>query len=362
MTAREKQILELIRNNPLVSQKELAEQLNIARSSVAVHITNLIKKGKIKGKGYVLDEEDYVVVIGGANMDITGFSDNLLVPNDSNPGRIRMSSGGVGRNIAANLAKLGIQTKLISAVGDDLFGRRIIEDSSLAGIDTAYIKTVSAHPSSIYLSIINATGEMDVAVSDMKITDSLDTEWLKKHHQLISGAAAVVMETNLPQSSIRYLANTHGAKLFLDTVSTTKTKKVKDIIGSFHTIKPNRIEAEYLTDFKIQNQTDVEKAVRFFLDKGTTNVFISLGKEGVAYGTADKTGFFKMKTERMVNTTGAGDAFMAVLVYGYLNDIDIHEAVKLASTASYLTLTSEDTSNPEISLQQILKTKEKLNL
>ncbi len=360
MTAREKQILDLIRNNPLVSQKELAEQLNITRSSVAVHITNLIKKGRIKGKGYVLDEEDYVVVIGGANMDIAGFSHKPLVARDSNPGKILMSSGGVGRNIAANLAKLGIQTKLISAVGDDLFGRRIIEDSSLAGIDTSYIRTISSHPSSIYLSILNSNGEMDVAVSDMNITETLDIDWLKKHHQLINHAAAIVVETNLAQSSIRYLANTYQQRLFLDTVSTAKTGKVKDVIGSFHTIKPNRKEAEYLTGFQIQTRSDVENAIQFFLGKGVSQAFISLGKDGVAYGTSDGIDIFKMKTAHTVNTTGAGDAFMAALVYAYLNDIDIHETVKLASAASYLTLTSEDTSNPDISLQQILKTKEKL--
>lgn len=362
MTEREKQILGLIRANPLVSQKELAEKLAITRSSVAVHIANLIKKGKIKGKGYVLDEEDYVVVIGAANMDIAGFSHQPLLFNDSNPGKIRMSSGGVGRNIAANLAKLGVQTKLLSAVGDDLFGRRIIEDSSLAGVDMSYTRTVSTHPSSIYLSVLNSNGEMEAAINDMTITELLDVEWIKKHHHLISNADAIVVETNLPQSTLHYLATTYHRKLFLDTVSVAKAMKIDEFVGSFHTIKPNRKEAEYLVGFQVQSRKEINKAIRCFLDKGVSSVFISLGKEGVAFGTTGESGIFNLEKQKTVNVTGAGDAFMACLVYGFVNDLDIRETVRMASVASYLTFTSEETSNPDISLQQIQNTKEKLNL
>lgn len=117
MTNREEEILRLIRQNPLISQRELAEELGITRSSAAVHITNLIKKGYIKGKGYVVQEDPYVCMVGGANMDIQGFPGGTFRFRDSNPGSVKLSLGGVGRNIAENMVKLGLMTKLLTVVG-----------------------------------------------------------------------------------------------------------------------------------------------------------------------------------------------------------------------------------------------------
>ncbi|NCU32778.1 MAG: winged helix-turn-helix transcriptional regulator, partial [Candidatus Moranbacteria bacterium] len=121
MTQREQEILAILKTEPTISQQELANRLNITRSSVAVHITNLIKKGYILGKGYVISEDPYVVVIGGANIDIQGYPHQPLIPHDSNIGTVKMSLGGVGRNIAENCARLNIPTRLISVVGNDLY-------------------------------------------------------------------------------------------------------------------------------------------------------------------------------------------------------------------------------------------------
>ena len=114
MTNREQEILELIKKNPMISQNEIAEILGIARSSVAVHISNLIKKGYILGRGYIVQDNSYVAIVGGANVDIQGFPYNSLIYRDSNPGKVEFSLGGVGRNIGENLTRLGIPVKLIS--------------------------------------------------------------------------------------------------------------------------------------------------------------------------------------------------------------------------------------------------------
>lgn len=125
MTKREQQILQWIAEDPMISQEALAARAGIARSSVAVHISNLMKKGYIAGKGYVLRQADYAVVIGGVNMDIGGQSFGPLVARDSNPGAVRVSPGGVGRNIAHNMALLGLDVRMLTALGDDLYARQI---------------------------------------------------------------------------------------------------------------------------------------------------------------------------------------------------------------------------------------------
>ena len=115
MTQRERQILQLIESNPLISQQEIAEKMGITRSSVAVHISNLTKKGCIAGKGYVLRTGSYAVVVGGVNVDICGRSFAPLVEADSNPGVVSSSLGGVGRNIAHNMSLMGLDVRLLTA-------------------------------------------------------------------------------------------------------------------------------------------------------------------------------------------------------------------------------------------------------
>ena len=125
MTQRERQILKWIEENPLISQQELADKAGIARSSVAVHISNLMKQGHIAGKGYIVRTAPYVVVVGGVNLDIGGRPHGELVAADSNPGQVRMSLGGVGRNIAHNMALMGLDVRMLTAFGDDMNAQRI---------------------------------------------------------------------------------------------------------------------------------------------------------------------------------------------------------------------------------------------
>ena len=138
MTQRERQLLRWIEENPMITQQELADKAGITRSSAAVHISNLMKKGHIAGKGYILRTAPYAVVVGGVNMDIGGRSSGPLVPRDSNPGRVRMSLGGVGRNIAHNLALLGAEVHLLTAFGDDVQAQRVAASCGELGIDISH--------------------------------------------------------------------------------------------------------------------------------------------------------------------------------------------------------------------------------
>ena len=139
MTDREQQIMELLRQDPMLPQGEIARRLGITRSSVGVHLANLSKKGYILGKGYVLAEqtERYVVGIGAANVDLMGRSREPLVMEDSNPGFISMSVGGVTHNICENAARMGAAVKLVTAIGDDVYGEKIRRECEAAGIDTS---------------------------------------------------------------------------------------------------------------------------------------------------------------------------------------------------------------------------------
>lgn len=356
MTLREKEILSMIRTNPMISQQEIARCLGITRSSVAVHISNLIKKGYIKGKGYVLNEESYVTVIGGANVDIQGFSLDQLKLNDSNPGKVKVSAGGVGRNIAENLSRLSVKTKLLSAFGDDLYGEKISNECRAAGIDIDHCLVLKNLPSSTYLSVLDENGDMKVAISDMDAIDYLNVDYVKTKSHIIENSSAIIIDTNLSVEVIEYLlSNFKHRVFFIDTVSITKAKKIKDLIGYFHTIKPNIYETEELTGIKIINDEDLEVAAEILLNKGLKRVFITLGERGVFYKDEVTKKYVKPPIVKVVNATGAGDAFMAGLIYSYINDLNIDDTIQFSIYASAMALSHENTINPNISVENIFK-------
>jgi len=361
MTGREKEILELIKRNPLISQKEIGEKLNITRSSVGVHITNLIKKGYIKGRGYVMNKSDYVTVIGAANIDIHGFTEEKLIERDSNPGLIKICLGGVGRNISENLARLGIDTKLISATGGDMNSKRLIDECNQVGIDMEHSLILPDKNASIYLAIMDVKGDMSIALSDMSIVDRMTPEFIKSKYHIIKNSEVIVVDTCLSRQVIEFILNNFkDKKILLDPVSIRKSRRVKDIIGGFHTIKLNKHEAEFLSDIKIEDARGLKKAVDYFIDKGVKRVFITLGEKGVYYGESDYTNTYKAPKISVVNATGAGDAFMAGVVYGNLYDKGIDEIAKFSTAAAILALKHQETVNPNMSIENINKIMEEI--
>ncbi len=363
MTNREEEILELIKKNPMISQKELADTLGITRSSVAVHITNLLKKGHVVGKGYILREQPYISIVGGTNVDIQGFPHNDLLLKDSNPGEVKVSLGGVGRNIGENLVKLGIETKLISAIGDDVYGRKILDESRLIHLNMEDSLILKEHATSTYLSILDGTGDMMVAIAHMDIIDKVSVDFIKNKKQIIENSKLCIIDTNIPKETIEYiLTNYKGVDFFLDTVSTTKAKKIKDMVGYFHTIKPNKLEAEMLSGIKINNETDLKRAANYFLEKGVKRVFISLGEEGMYYDDGVNSSHIRSPRINVVNATGAGDACLAALAYSHFHDFEIGFSARFSMSAAILALSHENTINPNISVENINKKMEEIKL
>lgn len=363
MTNREKEILKLLRKNPMISQNELADMLGIARSSAAVHITNLIKKGYILGKGYILNEEDYVTVIGGVNIDMVGFPEKQLIVQDSNPGKVKISLGGVGRNIAENLVRLGLHTKLISVVGDDVYGTKVIEEARNLGLDMKDSLVLKGQQTSTYMAILDEKGDMSVAIAYMDIYDNLSVDFIKEKKHVVENSRLCIIDTNIPKDVIEYTVTTNKkTDFFLDTVSTTKAMKVKNLIGYFHTIKPNKIEAEMLSGIEINTEEDLKRASYYFLNKGVKRVFISLGEQGVYYDDGTVRRQIKAPKINVVNATGAGDAFIAALAYSHYSDFDIDYSTRFAIGASVLALSHEETINPNMSVENITNRIKELNL
>jgi len=351
ITEREKEILEILRKNPLISQKDLSRRLGISRSAVASHITNLTKKSCIKGKGYILEEEPYILVMGGSNMDVSGFPAATLLQNDSNPGTVTLTPGGVGRNIAECAARIGENVKLLTMLGNDSYGNDLFSVCEKAGIDMSHAVFSNTSPSSVYLCIQNEKGDMNVAISSMEIMKELNPALIQSKLLLFSQAKLVQIDTNISEETFEALLGIQNIPpVFCDTVSITKAEKIRHFMNRLHTIKPNRLEAELLCGFELDNAEAIRKACDFFINQGVQQVFISGGSQGLF--AADCKGTFyheKAPDVTILNANGAGDALTAGILYGYIHNKKLETTVKLAQASASLALTSRDTVNHNLS-------------
>ena len=349
MTQRERQILRLIEADPMISQQQIADELEITRSSAAVHISNLMKKGYIAGKGYVLRTGAYAVVVGGVNVDIGGTSFAPLVGADSNPGKVSVTLGGVGRNIAHNLSLMGTDVRMMTAYGDDTYGQKVAASCSELGIDLSHALRLPGYTTSTYLYIADHQGEMTLAVSDMEICKQIGPSYLAANLPLLQNAQVVVADANIPAESLIYLAENCTAPLFCDPVSTVKAEKLRPILHKIHTLKPNRLEAELLTGVKIQTKADALAAVDALLDMGVHRVFLSMGADGVCAAMGQQRLWLENIPGSMINTTGCGDAFMAALVWAYLQGMDLEQTARAGLAAGSIAMESNMTINPNMS-------------
>jgi pseudouridine kinase len=345
MTEREREILGWIKENPMISQQEIADRANIARSSAAVHISNLMKKGKIRGKGYVLAEETYVTVIGGANMDISGTPTASLVMGDSNPGKITISRGGVGRNIAENLSRLGVQVEFITVLGDDVYGQEILKNCRELGMHMEHTLVAAGESTSTYLCINDERGEMEVAVNEMDLYRLLTPEYLEPKLPLINRGQLLILDANLTEEAIVFLAEHCRVPILAEPVSAAKSKKFYPILDKLYGIKPNRLELSALTGISATSERNLFKAATELINKGVKEAYISLSSEGVLCVNQEGAKKLPCFGSQVVNSTGCGDAFMAAIAWASLKDKSLEEKTRAGLAAAAICIEAEGAIN-----------------
>ena len=302
--------------------------------------------------GSMAADKPYVVVIGGANIDIAGRATAGLVPYDSNLGTVRLSHGGVGRNIAHNLALLGTDVQLIAPFGSDALADELTRGCLEARIGIEHAFLVPGAASSTYLFVMDAAGEMQLAINDMDIIKHLTIERLRERLDLIDAAAVCVIDANLEPSVLDWVAGNVHVPLFSDPISCAKAPRLANVIGRLHSFKPNRFEAQELT-----GTDDMDEAAEKLLATGLTRAFISLGRKGVLCAEGDARLFIERRPfGEVVNATGAGDSMMAALVWAHLNGMGLREAACAGLAAASIAIESPETVSPQMS-EELLRTR-----
>ena len=299
------------------------------------------------------DRQPRCAVVGAANIDIGGFPAGRLSMQDSTPGKVRLSAGGVGRNIACNLARLGVETRLLAPLGGDAFAGIVRDDCARAGVDTELCFSFPDEASSSYLFIADAGGDMQLAVNDMGICNRLTPEALTPRLDALNGMDAVVLDANLPAETLAFLAEALHVPLIADAVSTAKAPRLLATLSRLAAVKPNAIEAETLTGIPVHGPDSAARAAVQLVEMGAKRAFITLGERGVCCADAGGALFLPGGAVRMVNATGAGDAFTAALAWALARGFSLRDCAVAGLAAAAIAVESMDTVSPEMSEEAV---------
>jgi len=298
-----------------------------------------------------------ITVVGGINIDIEGSPFEKLKYQDSNPGKVHMAFGGVGRNITENIARLGGNVAMLSVIGDDQMGLAAKAELESLGVDTSCIQVLEGENTAMYLSILDDRKDMELALCDMDIIEAITPEVLKSHEEFLRSSKMVALDGNLSESLMEFATDMlAGVPLFYDPVSAAKAVKAKRFIGRFHSIKPNIMEAEILTGMTINDEEDVRKAGQWFIDQGVKRVFITLNKDGVYYRDENGEGFIRpAEGLKVVSATGAGDSFSATIMLGFVQGRTAEETARMGMAASSIAMESAHAVNKNMNMEELLR-------
>ncbi|MBZ9714137.1 carbohydrate kinase [Deinococcus multiflagellatus] len=358
LTDTEAALLALIRQTPLAPPEDLARRLGTSRAAVNVHVSNLVKKGALLGRGYLLPPEQgpgRVVVVGGANVDVKARTLAPVVPGTSNPGTAAQAPGGVARNVAENLARLGVATSLIAAVGRDPLGDWLLRETGAAGVDVRPVLRAPGVATGTYTAVLDQGGELVVAVAAMAATDALTPAELQARRGTLRGAAWVVADGNLPPATLSHLltlARDAGVPAVFEPVSVPKAARLRPLLASGlspHTVTPNVPELGALLGRDVPDEPAALRAAAAELQgQGVAVVWVRRGERGSLLVTPQGEHDLPALPAQVRDVTGAGDAMLAAYLAALLGGHPPEAAARAGHAAAALTVESEFAVSPTL--------------
>lgn len=348
---KKEQLFELIRSNPFISQQDLATQLGLSRSAVANYIATLVRERRILGRAYVLPDHRPILCIGAANLDRKLRTLGPLALGTSNPAHQAESFGGVARNIAENLVRLGAPAALITAVGSDASGRSLLAHADEAGIDTRGALRIDGAASGTYTAVLDHDGEMRVALADMAINDALTPDFFASREQQRAGAALIVADLNLPHDAVAALldgARSDNVPMVVVAVSEPKIERLPQALAGLRLLILNEGELAARVGRKLLNNADIARACDQLRKDGVQDVIVTRGAAGVSFTIPGGLSTLPPPRVNIVDVTGAGDAFAAAVVWSlYEGETDLARACRRGLELSAMTIACEQTVCPQ---------------
>lgn len=363
LSEKEVQVLSLLKKNPYASQQEMAEILGLSRPSIANLISGLIKLGKIKGRAYVLSEENPVLVFGGMNLDRKMIVKGQLAYQTSNPVTSYQTVGGVARNIAENLGRLGHDVKLMSAAGHDMEWE-FIYDKTSEWVDLQHVKRLEEERTGTYTAVLDTTGEMQVAFADMEIYQRLTPEWVTNHEKLFRSAKLIIIDLNLEQTTVQMIldyAKSYQVPVAIVPVSAPKMRNLPSNLEGVTWLICNQGEAEVIANIKISTNADLKRAHVILKNKGIVHSVITNGAQGITYREDEEVIHVNaFNPSEIMDVTGAGDSFVAATMHMWLDTGEVKEALIAGLWNATKTLESPFTVRTDLTKESLQNQLEEL--
>ncbi len=297
-----------------------------------------------------------VLIIGATLIDVKGKPTAGLAPGTSNPSRISVSRGGTARNVAENLGHLGAEVTLISAVGQDATGDRLIRQTADAHVNVDYVQQIADENTGAYMALLETDGSLSVALDDVSVMNHISPDLLNRNRALFRDADMIMMDGSLTEDAMKTavrLADHYKKPLCADPSSARLAYKLRPYLSQLHLVVPNEVEAAELCQFNVLGRDDPNQILhlaRMLVQKGVKQVVLTLSDFGLDYATTMETGYIPPRYSEMVDSTGTGDAVTAAIMFGMLNNLPTIEAIRLGAAAAGLTLETAETVVPDLSL------------
>ena len=285
---------------------------------------------------------DRVLVVGSLNMDFAVYMDRRPQAGETVMARsMKLVPGGKGANQAYALGKLGAKNAMIGAVGSDAFGKQLLENLESVAVNTAGVRRIPGAETGKAFIEIESSGQNSISVI-AGANAAVDEALVREQEELIAQADAVVMQLEIPVPSVAAaarLAKKHGKTVVLDPAP-ARSDLPDELWSMVDITKPNETELAVLTGLPTGTEEEIVTAAKSLLAKGVKNVLVTLGSEGTLWVTADKVEKIAAYKVETVDTTAAGDCFLAAFVSCFTG-CNFIEAMDFGARAAAIAVTRQ---------------------
>ncbi|MDV6373592.1 carbohydrate kinase family protein [Deinococcus arenicola] len=304
-----------------------------------------------------LSQMAQIIAIGGANMDLKVQTLAPATYGTSNPGRAAQTPGGVARNVAENLARLGVRVALLSAVGTDALGDGLLRQTAGAGVDVSPTLRLPDHATGTYTAVLDSGGELLIAVAAMEIMAVLTPAALAECGGILQGAVYIVADGNLPPDTLLSLLAQAEGRVVFEPVSVPKAARLLGALDAGHApwaVTPNLAELAALVGATVPDEVSAIRAAALNLHgRGVEVVWVRRGVRGSMLSVAEKAWELPAFSADVVDVTGAGDAMLGAFLAALLAGEMLPDAAREGHAAAALTVESPQTVVPDLTREAV---------
>ena len=290
-----------------------------------------------------------IVVLGHVFIDVKGFPEDLYIPKGRNAGSVQITHGGVGRNVAEDIANMELRPVFVSMVDDDEQGEAVIKKLRNHRVNTDYVlKTENGM--GMWLAVFDSTGDIAASISRRPEMSELAKLIEEKGDEIFKDADSIVLEIDMDKEIIKSVlkfAKKYGKKVIAVVANMSIFAQRRDLIKSIDCFVCNKQEAGILfaSDFeKLDAEQMCETLSGCVVDGQIPSMVVTMGAEGSVWAEMNGgRGVQKAQHVGVKDTTGAGDAFCAGVAAGLTYGKSLAEAVEIGTRlASSVIVTSEN--------------------